>query len=173
MNRYTLAAAKRKNLRRRKFARVRDSKLRNQNLVKRTERKRFHLWFKHPGRYDLQGLDTPRKRRRRVIDWAKQKLGITTKSDNSLFSRFLRRDRRVRGPMNIGLQNYRLGKLAQRHGVARDSLDIRALVDSRLRYRENRANILPKIRILSSEPHEVSGMVKRFRVWREDSEGIY
>jgi hypothetical protein len=172
-----LASAYRKTARRKKFARVRDSRLRNKHTIKRTDKKRFHLWFEHPGRYDLQGVDTPRRRvrirKRQVVRWAKKRAGMTTKTDNQFFARFTRKRRRVNRPMNPGLQLFRLKSLAARHGVAGDVLDLRSMVDSRLHYRENRGRILPKIRILSSDPHEVETHKRRLTPWHESGGEIF
>jgi hypothetical protein len=167
--RFTLFRAMIKDTRRKKFARDRDHKLKNKQTIKRTDRSRFYLWFKHPGRYDLQGVDSPRRRIRVYL--AKKRQRILARREVIHHARLVRSRRGRSGPMNASLQHYRLSQLAHSQGVPSDSLDIKAYIDPTLRYRENKAIIYPKIRVLSDK-EETNPFAKR-RVWYEDSEGIY
>jgi len=165
---YSLAKALRKNKRRTARARMQDKRMRNRHLIKRTQRKRFYLWFLHPGRYDLQGIDTPTKRR--VVGRVRRKLKIRTKEQANKFSGFIKRVliRRKARPMNIGLQNYKLRKYAQSRGVASDLIDFKNLVDRKLTLRENKQLISGKVEALATEPNLEKYYNKRLtRAWVE------
>ena len=167
--RYTLSCAKKRHLRRSLRARSIDNVRRNKHIIRRSQRSRLSLWFRHPERYDIIGIDYPRSHKRRVHRVYHRTHYKKPMRKFKLFVRQHRPGRRINRRMNTGLQLFNLRKLMRKHEVPHDAFDVRSHIDRTLRYPENRREIEPRIRILSPKKDEE----KHSRVWHEDAYGIY
>ena len=57
----TLAEVKAAHRKRSRRARTQDERKRAKNVL---PPEKYHLWLRHPGRYDVEGVDTPKKGRK-------------------------------------------------------------------------------------------------------------